>query len=283
MGDKVVINLREGAKDGELIETRPDGTEHSYYPRLFGVNFVVSELRVSQAFPYRGDKDEGPSLLEFFVDGTAWLEDDYGLSVIGEPNNKTKNVELQFRIDDRPNLLEKQEGEMEMSFGSAHGRASLGFNRADWEIKSSDQWYLVVYLNSVSIQPLIDAVLAGTVKQANLRVNLTQLYSDIPPYMPIEDSNLYLRPNLRDNTIDLPACANGFLEGLRLDYAMIDTRPPVEPEHSEPEEKHTSIEPVADPMVHAVQQLAAHIETLRGTVKWVGWLIIALLAIMVLK
>lgn len=283
MGGKVVIKLREGAKDGELIETRPDGKEHSYYPRKFGVSFVVTELRISQAFNYRTEEDEGPSLMQFFADGVAWLSDDYGLSVIGEPQNKTRKVELQFRADDRPNLLTKQEGDAEMRFGGAHGRASLGFNRADWEIKTSDQWYLSVYLNSASLQPLIDAVLAGTVKQANLRVRLKGLYSDDPPYMPIDDSNLYLRPNVRDNTTDMPECADGFLEGLRLDYTTVDVRPPAEPQQAEPVEEPIAPEPVVDPMLPAMRQLTAGIEAFRGTVKWVGGLIVACLIIMALK
>lgn len=284
MVDKVVIQLRDGAKDGELVETRPDGKEHNYYPRVFGVNFVVTQLRVSQAFNYRNKEDEGPSLMHYFVDGIAWLNDDYGLSVIGEPKNKTKKVELQFRADDRPDLLKKQQGDMEMrGFGGAHGRASLGFNRADWELKSSDQWYLSVYMNSASLQPLIDAVLAGTVKQANLRVSLKRLYSDYPPYMPIDDSNLYLRPNARDNTIDMPECADGFLEGLRLDYSTVDVRPPAEPEPIEPAEEQNAPEPIVEPMLPAIQQLGARIEALRGTVKWLGGLVIACLVIMALK
>ena len=283
MGDKVVINLREGAKDGELFETRPDGKEHSYYPRTFGVNFVVTQLRVSQAFNYRNETDQGPSLMQRFVDGSAWLSDDYGLSVIGEPQNKTKKVDLQFRTDDRPNLLTKQQGDIDMGLGGAHGRASLGFNRADWEIKNSDQWYLSLYLNSASLEPLIDAVLSGAVKQANLRVRLRRLYSDDPPYMPIDDSNLYLRPNAQDNTIDMPECADGFLEGLRLDYATVDVRPPVEPEAVEPAEQPNAPDPVVDPMLPVMQQLSVRIEGLRGTVKWVGGLIVVCLVIIALK
>jgi len=283
MGAKIVIKLREGAKDGELIETRSDGKEHSYYPRKFGVSFVVTELRISQAFNYRTEEDEGPALMQFFADGVAWLCDDYGLSVIGEPQNKTRKVELQFRADDRPNLLTKQEGDAGMGFGGAYGRASLGFNRADWETKTSDQWYLSVYLNSASLQPLIDAVLAGTVKQANLRVRLKGLYSDDPPYMPIDDSNLYLRPNARDNTIDMPECADGFLDGLRLDYTTVDVRPPAEPKQAAPVEDPIAPEPVVDPMLPAMWQLTAGIEALRGTVKWVGGLIVACLVIVALK
>lgn len=285
MREKVAIKLREGTKDGELVETRPDGKEHSYYPRSYGVSFVVTELRVSQAFNYRAEGDTGPSLMQYFVDGIAWLSDDYGLSVIGEPQNKTKKVELQFRADDRSNLLTKQQGDTEMGFGGAHGRAFLGFNRADWEIKSPDQWYLCVSMNSASLQPLIDAVLAGTVKQANLRVRLKKLYSDDPPYMPIDDSNLYLRPNAQDNTIDMPECADGFLEGLRLDYSTIDVRPPVkpEPEPEAPAEELSAHEPVVDPILPAMQQLDARIEALRGTVKWVGGLIVACLVIIALK
>ena len=114
-------------------------------------------------------------------------------------------------------------------------------------------------------------------------MRLRRLYSDDPPYMPIDDSNLYLRPNAQDNTIDMPECADGFLEGLRLDYATVDVRPPVEPEAVEPAEQPNAPDPVVDPMLPVMQQLSVRIEGLRGTVKWVGGLIVVCLVIIALK
>jgi hypothetical protein len=259
MVDKVIVKLRVGARDGELIETRPDGEERCYYPRTFGVSFVVSELRVGQAFTYRTTENNGPSLMQHFADGIAWLSEDYELSVIGEPQNKTRKVELQLRVDDRSKL-------------PGHGRASLGFNRANWEAMTSDQWFLSLYLNSASLQPLIDAALAGTVRQMRLQVMLKGLYSDEPPYMPLDYSKLYLRPNARDNTIDMPERADGFLEGMRLDYATVDTRPPAQPMEVEQGEELIVSKPVVDPMLPAIQQLSAGIDALSGTVQWVGGL-----------
>jgi hypothetical protein len=83
----------------------------------------------------------------------------------------------------------------------------------------------------------------------------------------------------------MPDCAHSFLEGLRNDYAIVDVRPPVEAAPAEPTEEEAPIatQPVVDQMLPAVQQLAARIEALRGTVKWVGVLIVAFLAIIALK
>lgn len=286
---KVVINLREGEKYGALVEMGADENERTYYPKRFAVDWNVEKLQVRQRFAYRDESDQNPPKMLTFVTGVARLASDYSVSVIGEPTNTTTTVELSLQPDDSPDLLKENESESketEFRFSRSYGRAHMGFNRADWEFRTSDQWWLECRIHSTALQPLINAITAGTLRQVVLSVKLTNLFTDEPPYVPFSShEHLFLRPNKHDNTIDMPEVAHGWLEGLGLGLSAVDIAPPSEPEPDYEQEMGQSV--VADPAIHpatlASQAMVGHIETLRRTVKWVGGLIVVALFLLLLK
>jgi len=286
--EKVAIKLRDGEEKGALVEIREDGKEKTYYPKQFATHWKCEKLQVIQGFAYRDESDQDPPKTVTYVTGTARLSSDYDVSVIGEPENKAITVELSFRPDDSPDLLEESESEKKESryrLSRPYGRTILGFNRADWEIESDDQWWLECRLHSTALQPLINAISAGTLSQASFSSRFNNLYTDEPPFVPFSrKAHLFLRPDERDNTIDMPEIAHGCLEGLALGLGSVDVAPVSQPEPDYEEDLHGADVTDSAPQsaVQASQFVAARVEALRVTVKWVGGLIAAALFLLLL-
>lgn len=286
--EKVFIQLRDGEKDGALIETR-EGKEQAYYTKQFATHWNCEKLQVRQGFAYREEGDKDPPKTITYVTGTARLSSDYDVSVIGEPENRTTTVELSFRPDDSPELLKKSESETEESkyrLCRSYGRAFMGFNRGDWEIRSNDQWWLECHLHSTALQHLINSISAGTLSQASLSVRLNNLYTDEPPYVPFSrEAHLFLRPDKRDNTINAPEVAFGWLEGLGLSLGTVDISHPfeIEPEYEQGTREADVTDSVPQPTIQASQFVASRIDALRRTVKWVGGLIALALFLLLFK
>lgn len=284
---KIAINLREAEKDNALIETLSDGKEKIYYPKKFATRWNCEKLQVNQAFAYREESDQNPPRLETFITGTARLVSDYDVSVIGEPENKTVAVEISFRPNDSPDLLAVREHENQNSnirlSGGPYGRAHMGFNRADWEIRSKDNWWLECYLHSTTLQPLISAISSGVLDKVSLSVELRNFYTDEPPYVPFHDkAHLFLRPNKSDNTINNPEVAHGWLEGIWLKLEGVElSQRKQEFVQEEPEQSLTDTVP--DPAIQASQLVSERIESLRRTMKWVLILISAALLLQLFK
>lgn len=286
--EKVAIDLRDGEKDGALIEAR-EGKEQTYYPKQFATHWDCERLQVRQGFAYREEGDQDPPKTITYVTGIARLSSDYDVSVIGEPENRTTTVELSFRPDDSPDLLKKNENETEESryrLSRSYGRALMGFNRADWEVRSNDQWWLECHLHSTALQHLINAISAGTLSQASLSVRLNNLYTDEPPYVPFSrEAHLFLRPDKRDNTINAPEIAFGWLEALGISLGAVVIAPPpeLEPDYEQDAREADVTDSAPQPTIQASQVVAARIDALRRTVKWVGGLITLALFLLLFK
>lgn len=104
--EKVFIKLRDGEKDGALIENR-EGKENTYYTKQFATHWNCEKLQVHQGFAYREEGDKNPPKTITYVTGIARLSSDHDVSVIGEPQNTTTTVKLSFRPDNSPDLLNK--------------------------------------------------------------------------------------------------------------------------------------------------------------------------------
>lgn len=286
--EKVFIKLRDGEKDGALIENR-EGKENTYYTKQFATHWNCEKLQVHQGFAYREEGDKNPPKTITYVTGIARLSSDHDVSVIGEPQNTTTTVELSFRPDNSPDLLNKSENETEESryrLSRSYGRAFMGFNRGDREIRSNDQWWLECHLHSTALQHLINAISAGTLSKASFSVRLNNLYTDEPTYVPYSrEAHLFLRPDKRDNTINAPEVAFGWLEGLGLSLRTVEIAPTfeIEPDHEQDTHEADVADSEPQPTIQASQLVADRIDALRQTVKWAGGLIALSLSLLLLK
>lgn len=284
--EKVVIKLRGAEQGGELVETLANGEERTYHVREFGVHWTCERLQVRQELAHGGEDEQGPPKWQTYIWGRARLAEDHNVGVIGEPANTTATVEVSFRVDDSPDLLNRHEGDpWERWTWTGLGRASLGFNRGDWEIRTKDCWWLQCTLHSSALQPLIDAITAGTLEQASLRVRLGNLYTDGFPLMPFASAeHLFLRPNKKDNSVKLPETADGWLEGLNLGLRSAETtRPRLAPKEELEGESEEIVDSRQPPVVQALQLVIARMEALRGTIQWVGGLAVIMLLLLLFK
>jgi hypothetical protein len=289
--EKVVVKLRDDEKLNALIETCKDGKERTYYPRRFATHWNCEKLQVRQDFGYRNENDLDPPTMLTYVTGVARLVSGSCVSVIGELENVTTTVELSFRPDDSLNLLKVREDEKDegLMFSQPYGCADMGFRRADWEFQSSDRWWLECRLHSTALQHLVHAISSGSLKEISLSARFNNLFTDGHPYMPLSRSErLFLRPSKQDNTIEMPEMAQGWLERLGLGLLTFDLAPPppIEPE-LDYEDKEQQVD-VSDPSpqqpeIQTLPLIAARIEALRGTIKWVGGLIAVALFLLLLK
>ncbi len=292
--EKVVIKLRDDEKLNALIETCEDGKERTYYPRRSAIHWNCEKLQVRQGFAYRDENDLDPPKMLTYVTGVARLTSGYSVSVIGDPQNITTVVEVSFHPDDKLNLLKAREDEKEeegLMFSHPYGCASMGFWRHDLGIQPSETWWLECRLHNTALQHLIDAISSESLKQASFSVRLNNLFTDEHPYVPFSHgAHLFLRPNKQDNTIEMPAPAHGWLEGIELRLLAFDLAPPppIVPELAYEDDKQQAEVSDSSPSpqqseIQTLPLIVARIEALRGTIKWVGGLIAVAMFLLLLK
>lgn len=273
--EKVIVDVREGERAQILYRDR-EGKEHKYYPARYAY-FVVEDLQTLIMLNEPREGQTEPVIVRR-IRGTARLED-RSLSVVGDPKSKTRTLVMSIEASDwRPNREPVADDELGTTFSNFLGGAMLGFNRHDWEIGNDDEWWSACYLPKQFVQELEASIVSRQLTSVRVGLALRGLYSDEGDWAPVSArSNLFLRPNRKDNDIEYPDLATGFVSSIAFTTAKVDLRQPPEPEEMEPTD---DIEPTAevDPIATAIATLAARVEATRGTIKWVGgFIVVALL------
>lgn len=277
--EKVIIDLRVG-EHNELIWKSPEGPEQTYHPHSNTVWLKADELRLFWAY---GGDEAAP--LRLGVRGTVSLERDRDISVIGEPTNKARRFSLGIWSEPEPEArVQRDEAVLADRLTSAYGAASLGFNRADWEIGTENDWWVSIYVRPDALDALVEGLKAGLVKELTLGLFLKNLFSDHHPYAPISEcSHLFLRPNARDNTLEMPELASGMLSSISFSgpvAALKAAAPEVAPEPDDVPEAVVAVVTPSPVTVSSIEDLARRVDALRMTLKWVGgFIVLALLAI----
>lgn len=275
--EKVIVDVREGDR-AQIIYKDGEGKEHKYYPARYAY-FVVENLQTLVALNEPQEGQTAPVIVRRIC-GTARLED-RGLSVVGDPKSQTHTLTMSFEASDwRPKREPAADDELGTMFSPVLGGAMLGFNRHDWEIGNDDEWWSACHLPQQFVEQLEAAIISGQVTSVRVGLALRGLYSDEGDWAPVSArSNLFIRPNRKDNDIGSPDLANGFVSSIVFTTTMVNLRKPPEPESVEPTD---DFEPpprpaLADPVSTAIAALAARVEATRSTIKWVGALIVVAL------
>lgn len=293
---KVVVQVTE-REDKALEHAGPNGTT-TYYPKGGLIRLEALELQVCQQLEEPGDGETHPTL-KTRVYGEARLKD-CDLSIIGEPENKTRNLKITIQAGElSPAALEADRLEVASEPGrfvsQPMGAAQLGFIRSDRESVRPDQWWLMCSVPVACLQALGEGVTTGQLRSVNLGLRLKDLYTDDHPWAPFAPEERYfLRPNRRDNTIDSPE-ATGFVIALNMSLARVDMRPA---KLEATEETHEDLqmevdddtkadstvkEMPPDPVAVAIGSLTANLAALRTTLKWLGVVVAMCLVILALK
>lgn len=279
---KVVVDLKD-IEHGEILYTDTDGKTHTYYP----TRNIWLEVQTLEVLTILGDpKEEGaePPLLNR-VRGAAMLED-RSISVVGDPESKVRTLTISFEAGDWRPKPEEPKPELFPSMHTYLGGAMLGFNRADWEIGNSDDWWIVCYLPKLFIEALVTDIRSGQLYGMKLSLVLRDLYTTEHRMAPVSSrGHLFIRPNKRDNTIGLPEIATGHVCAIHFASASLDLNKSKVPELDETfatdEEMHPT--PLEDSVGTAVAVLGARLEQMHVTVRWVGGFIMAALLLIAFK
>ncbi|OIT13539.1 hypothetical protein BL241_03120 [Ralstonia solanacearum] len=286
---KVVVDVKD-IEHGEILYTDTDGKQRTYYPN----RSIWLEVQTLEVLTILGEpKEEGAEpLLMTRVRGTALLED-HSISVVGDPESRVRQLSISLAIGEWPPKPEGSEpGNVPSMFGQL-GRAMLGFNRADWEIGNSDEWWIECYLPKPFIEAMVADIRSGQINGMQLSLALRGLYTTEHSMAPPSSrGHLFIRPNKRDNSIEHPELATGDVRAIHFASASRDLR---KHEPQEPEAAFTA-EPRApegtflaeaevpeDPVATAVEHLGARFDKMRATVKWVGGLIVGALLILAFR
>lgn len=276
--EKVIVDVRDSER-AQIIYKDGEGKEHTYYPARY-TYFVVEDLQtlVVLAEPPEGQTE---SVIVRRIRGTARLED-HGLSVVGDPKSKTRTVSMSFEASAwRPKRDPIPDDEFGTAWNRFVGGAMLGFNRHDWEIGNDDEWWSACYLPKPFVEQIEAAILSGQLTSVRVGLALRGLYSDEGDWAPVSArSNLFIRPDRRDNSINSPDMANGFVSSIVFTTTKADLRKPPELEPVEPtnDDEPATLQVTVDPVATAITALAARVEATRSTIKWVGgFIVVALL------
>jgi hypothetical protein len=287
MQDSRTIELRED-ESGNLVETLQDLKERTYYPHQEYVWATCENIQVQKALKDRARGSKEPPQFVTTLTGRATLtQSDLGL--IGEPSVSTKILSLHIRIDDRPFTPAAASEELEhLSHFEPSGRVTLGFNRADWESFSNDDWSLTCGVSTALFDEILVRVLDGTLRSMTIAVLPRRLWSEGPQIsLSGNRTRLLLRPRIGDNSLAAPEFALCELMVLTLrlgkgeaDNARLATTN--DPFTDKPEVIKPPVM-VPDHPPDAMFHMGERIDALRNTVKWVGAAIAVLLAIVAVR
>lgn len=272
--EKVVIDVKE-IDHGEILYIDKDGAEYTYYP-CHSNWLEIESLEVLTTLGEPREEGAEPSVVTR-VRGTGRLGD-RSISVVGDPGSRTRTLTVSFEAGQwRP----KEETKELVSFFTPLGGAMLGFNRADWEVGNDSEWWMSCFVPKAFIDALSTDIQSGRLITANVGVALHGLYTTEHTYAPISiRGDLFIRPNKRDNTIEIPEMASGYVRSVSFSSAKVDLRKPepVEVESNTSPDEPLQPSVVADPVAIAIETLCARVEKLRGTLQWVGgFIVVALL------
>ena len=288
MQDSRTIDLRED-ESGNLVETLPDLKERTYYPHQEYVWATCENLQVQKALKDRARGSKEPPQFVTTLTGRATLtQSDLGL--IGEPSVSTKSLSLHVRIDDRPFLPTAAGEELEhLSHFEPSGRVTLGFNRADWESFSSDDWSLTCGVSTALFDEILVRVLDGTLKSMAIAMLPRRLWSEGPAiWLSGNRSRLLLRPRIGDNSLAAPefALCELMVLTLRLSRGESEKERAAANDPFAEKPEPMMIKPpamVAEHPPDTMFQLGNRMDALRNTVKWVGSIIAVLLAVVAFR
>jgi phosphate:Na+ symporter len=271
--------VREGS--GHSLEhVGPDGNATTYYPAS-SLWLTLQDLQVVQQLEPAGGETQ--STLTTCVRGTASF-DDVRLSIIGEPGNSTRMVQISFaareiRSADRHGLREWQDA-LGTTFSDVPlGIARLGYNRPDREMQEPDQWWASCHVPENSMKALIEGVGAGRLAAVKVGLCLRNVYTSGQVFADFPgEAYLFLRPGKEDSTAESPETASGYVVHLALDFGKVSFGPLDHSERSpEGQQQTTGSE------ANSINALVDKLSKLVAGLKWLAVLVAVLVVVFAFK
>lgn len=280
--------------EGLVIETYDGMTQKFKRDPIRSMTFQVKTLSLcvqAMAFSMKSDAELASlPVLKPYIRGTAFI-DDRSISVMGRPNTETNYVDIQFRVftdEDRAAIDERalKDGKV-----PRYTSASLCFLDGDWEIGSEASWYVSCYLLPENYAELSSAIAAGTLRRLTVGLDLRGIFTD-HDWMPASMKADWFLPLKKIGSRYRPDTARGDIENLALELTGITLSTKLEeddapdPVRQEPASHYPAPGEVAaasDLAPIPLNGLVRNIETLNGTLKLFGWLVVGALVILAFK
>ena len=227
IGQPIPVKVTVEAEGKLVIETR-EGAEETYLLCPNRTMYLrVSQLRPSNDMdlPHFGDDNLGLALeTSLFVRGTATLEDS-SISVMGDPGNKARTLAIDFyALDDE---VWRKHKELARILGKAphYTHAKVGLARHHPDVGAEDAWFVQCQVPPSMLRALAKAVSCGAIGSISVRLVLRGIYSRGADVLQTVSSGWFLRPNWRDNTVEMPETADGNITVLNFGETQWDSPP----------------------------------------------------------
>lgn len=148
--------------------------------------------------------DQKDSRTRLYVNGTAKIDKD-SLGIIGDPENSTEELDLTF----------EQLDESSEEFARFAWKANIFFLRADWELDTTDSWYVTIYVPTAVFRDLVLETEEKRPHLLSLRIDTDLWAEESDQHMPPAGRVLwYLAPN-KDGRLDrMPENAHGVVTSM---------------------------------------------------------------------
>ena len=231
-GQTISVKVTAEAEGVLVIETR-EGAEEIYLPCPNRTMYLhVDELHMSSDVnPFHfGDDNRGLAMEKSLsVRGTATLEDS-SISVMGDPGNEVRTLAIDFyALDDE---VWRRHKEMAQMLGKAphYTHAKVGLARRRPDVGADDAWFVQCQVPPAMLRALAKAVSCGAIGSISVRLVLRGIYSRGADVLQSVSSGWFLRPNWRDNTVEMPETADGDITLLNFEETQWDSPPEAVPQ-----------------------------------------------------
>jgi len=192
-------------QDGGIQFMDSEGKSYSYSRYSGPFFFNVLELSVFDQFSAQwvGDRTEQPQA-QRQVQGEVVVSDrSKSFSVIGLPGKTTTRVGLLIRGRNSEQHAAALQNRLQTedkfkALETACFDAYLGFTLGEKEYGTNDSWWLEIWVADETLNALADAVLADSLKELQIRVQLMDIFTDAGPGELDfgEDIDLFIRPDI---------------------------------------------------------------------------------------
>ena len=228
MGGQAIPVKVTSEADGELVIETREGAEEIYRLCPNRTMYLhVGQLHLSSDVNPLHFGEESLGLTgetSLSVRGTATLGDS-SISVMGDLGSKVRTLAIDFYALDNEEWRKHKELAQMMGKAPHYTRAKVGLERHHPDVGADDAWFVQCQVPPVMLRALTSAVSCGAIGSISVRLVLRGIYSRGAGVLQSVPSGWFLRPNWRDNTVEMPESAYGDITQLDFEESQTDSSP----------------------------------------------------------
>ena len=278
---KIVIETSKGR-----LQTYYSASKRMMY--LYGETLQVS-MRADPICHSTDDRLGQPLELTRQIEGTVVLKDQL-ISVIGDSQSQSSKLKIVFQAVTPDGREMNHESEQTSNAAPSYTRAWVKCIRLNQRLGDESEWFAVCMVSPYTLDAIASAVASKTLCELTVGLIFKYIYidDDNEDYWddPRPVKNWYLRPNLRDNTIEFPEDAYGAVTYLDLVLGSVQLSEQNDiklesPRFTPPTAPTTELQ--LDQQNTVFNLIATNIAKLRTVMAWVGGVLALILFVLAFK